>query len=204
VSDPALKQRRRRSGNSLVQLHLQGQVQAVGTDVVPVETPAEETHTLVVGTTSKDVSEDGAGVVDQTDDRDGRHQGEDPLGQDFQDEMSVRLRSEDLDHESGLTLVNKHESEHSPEELGSLGTETAIDCEEAHRSQSARQYDHETAALTVQGLESVGERDFGGEDRVGRLDGEVGQHSSHTVSNQLRSEQGKDGDSSVHLVVAAR
>jgi hypothetical protein len=79
-----------RPEDSLVQLHLQGQIQAVGTDVVPVETPAEQTHTLVVGTTSEDVSEDGAGVVDQADDRDGRHQGEDPLGEDCGEDKSVR------------------------------------------------------------------------------------------------------------------
>lgn len=79
-----------------------------------------------------------------------------------------------------LTLVNEHEGEYTPEELGSLGSETAV---------------------KVQGLESIGERDLGGEDRVGRLDGEVGQHSGHTVPDQLRGEQGEDGDSSVHLVV---
>lgn len=50
-------------------------------------------------------------------------------------------------------------------------------------------------------LESVGERDLGGEDRVGRLDDDVGQHACHTVPDQLRGEQGKDGDSGVHLVV---
>ena len=72
--------------HSLVQLHLQGQVQTVGTDVVPVETPAEQTHTLVVASTSKDVSEEGAGVVDEADDGDSRHEGEDPLGQDYVEE----------------------------------------------------------------------------------------------------------------------
>ena len=66
----------------LVQLHGQWQVKTVGTNVVPVERPVEQTHSLVVASTSKDVSDNRAGVLNQTDDGDGRQQGEHVLRED--------------------------------------------------------------------------------------------------------------------------
>jgi hypothetical protein len=42
----------------------------------------------------------------------------------------------------------------------------------------------------------------GREDGLRRLDGQVGQHSSHPVTDQLRSKQCKDGNPRVHLVIA--
>jgi hypothetical protein len=63
----------------LVQLHGQGQVKTVGTNVVPVERPVEQAHSLVVTTSSEHVSDDRAGVLNQADDRDGRQQGENVL-----------------------------------------------------------------------------------------------------------------------------
>lgn len=63
----------------LVQLHGQWQVKTVGTNVVPVERPVEQTHSLVVASTSEYVSDDRAGVLHQTDDRDSRQEREDVL-----------------------------------------------------------------------------------------------------------------------------
>lgn len=82
----------------------------MGSDQVPIEAPGEETHALVVGSTTENVSDDGRLLVSggETDNGDSGKDGENPLGED---------------------LVQEDASENGPEDLRSLGADTTIEVE---------------------------------------------------------------------------
>ncbi len=62
----------------LVNLKPERVEQTVAADQVPVEAPREQTHALVVGRATEDVSEHGAVVIGQAEDRNAGEQGEHP------------------------------------------------------------------------------------------------------------------------------
>lgn len=64
--------------NILVNLEPDRVEQAVTRDQVPVEAPRQETHALIVASTTEDVSDDRAVVVRQTEDGNTGEQGENP------------------------------------------------------------------------------------------------------------------------------
>ena len=64
--------------NILIDLQPQRVVKAGRSDQVPVQTPREKTHALIVTRTAEYVAEDGVVVVGQTEDRETGKQGEYP------------------------------------------------------------------------------------------------------------------------------
>lgn len=55
------------------------------TDEVPIKAPTKQSHAFVVGTASKDVSDNWRGMVDETHNADTRQPREDPLREDLID-----------------------------------------------------------------------------------------------------------------------
>ena len=78
VVDASHEDVREEDADILVNLEPQRTEETVAADEVPVEAPREQAHALIVAGATKDVPEDRAVVVGETEDRDTGKEGEDP------------------------------------------------------------------------------------------------------------------------------
>ena len=155
---------------------------AAGSDIVPVEADREETETFVAVRSAKDAGNPGAVTASEADDRDTGQGRSDELRSGAVQRISQLIvlcisrgwKSTHLGHE----LPAEDRDENNPEEAESLALRADV-------------------LVTVECVEKVDGGDQVGVDDVGREDGERAHQTGETVTEELRGQQGEDGDAVV-------